>query len=264
MIAIVSSIEVLLYQSIACAMRIMSLTARVRRVPGCEGCNMNATPEAAARMRWTVSCLVFLSILLWAGAAFAQSDSEAAAHRSESSRTTRTVAFLGGAAAGLLAHEGGHLLFDVIFDADPGLHRVEFAGIPFFAITHREGLSPRRAYTISAAGFWMQNAAAEWVLVRRPHLRRESAPFSKGVLAWSIASSAAYTASAMGRFGPAERDTRGMAAALGVPEPVVGTLVLIPAVFDLWRYLDPDARWPRWVSRAAKIGLVVLVVRPGS
>jgi hypothetical protein len=225
---------------------------------------MNATLEAAARMRWTVSRLVFLWILLWAGTAFAQSDSEAAADRSENSRTTRTVAFVGGAAAGFLAHEGGHLLFDVIFDADPGLRRVEFAGIPFFAITHREGLSPGRAYTISAAGFWMQNAAAEWVLTRRPHVRRERAPFSKGLLAWSIASSSAYAAAAMGQFGPAERDTRGMAAAVDLPEPVVGTLVLVPAVCDLWRYLDPDARWPRWVSRAAKIGLVVLVVRSRS
>lgn len=224
---------------------------------------MNATPEAAARMRWAVSWLVFLSIVPGAGPAFAQGDSEAAAHRSESSRTTRTVAFLGGAAAGLLAHEGGHLLFDVMFDADPGLRRVEFAGVPFFAITHREGLSPRREYAISAAGFWMQNAAAEWVLMRRPHVRREGGPFSKGVLAWSIASSAVYTAAAMGRFGPAERDTRGMAAAADLPEPVVGTLLLVPAVCDAWRYLDPDARWPRRLSRAAKIGLVVLVVRSG-
>jgi hypothetical protein len=244
-------------------MRIMSLTARARRVPGSEGCNMNATPEAAARMRWAISCLVFFPILLWPGAAFAQSDSEAAAHRSESSRTTRTFAFLGGAAAGLLAHEGGHLLFDVMFEADPGVRRVEFAGVPFFAITHREGLSPRREYSISAAGFWVQSAAAEWVLMRRPHVRRESGPFSKGLLAWSIASSAAYTAAAMGRFGPAERDTRGMAAAVDIPEPVVGTLLLIPAVCDVWRYLDPDARWPRWVSRAAKIGLIVVVVRSG-
>jgi hypothetical protein len=52
-----------------------------------------------------------------------------------------------------------------------------------------------------------------------------------------------------------------MAASLGVPEPVIGTMLLIPALCDVWRYIDPEARWPRWVSRAAKIGLVVVVIR---
>lgn len=221
---------------------------------------MSATPAADRRMSWPLFLPVIVSLLVSAGTASAQSDAEESASRSESSRTAAAFAFLGGAAAGLVAHEGGHVLFDVIFDADPGIRRVEFAGIPFFAITHRPGLPPAREYTISAAGFWAQNAAAEWILTKRPELRRERGAFVKGMLAWSIASSAAYTVAAAGTLGPSERDTRGMAGSLGVPEPLVGTLLLIPAVCDLWRYLDPDARLPRWMSRAAKIGLVFVVV----
>ena len=33
---------------------------------------------------------------------------------------------------------------DVIFDADPGVKRVEFHGIPFFAITHRADVETER------------------------------------------------------------------------------------------------------------------------
>ena len=69
-----------------------------------------------------------------------------------------TVEFLAGSAIGLGLHEGGHLLFDAIFDAQPALAGVHFGPIPFFAITHRNDLSPRREFTISSAGFWVQEA----------------------------------------------------------------------------------------------------------
>lgn len=74
---------------------------------------------------------------------------------------------------GLGAHEGSHALFDVIFDSDPEFRRVEFHGLPFFAITHGRVLSPRREFTVSSAGFWVQHAGSEWILSRRPSLRRE-------------------------------------------------------------------------------------------
>jgi hypothetical protein len=205
--------------------------------------------------------LVLLGLSTLAHTAHAQSPSSGNDERSETNRTVSTLSFLGGATAGLLAHEGGHLFFDVVFDADPGVRRVEFAGIPFFALTHREGLSPRREYTIDAAGFWVQNALSEWVLTRRPGLHRERAPFAKGLLAWSLSSSAAYAAASFGTFGPPQRDTRGMAESLGIREPWVGAMLLVPAVCDLWRYFDPDNRWPRWISRVGKLSLVLVVVR---
>ena len=41
----------------------------------------------------------------------------------------------------------------------------------------------------------------------------------------------------------------------------LGAIVLAPAVLDAWRYLDPGARWAVWLSRAVKIGGVLLVFR---
>ncbi len=177
-------------------------------------------------------------------------------------RTASAVGkFLAGAAAGLAAHEGGHLLFNGIFDANPGIKKVSFHGIPFFAITHDPGLSPRKEFIIDSAGFWVQEATNEWILSRRPNLRRERAPFVKGVFAFNVLTSGAYAGAAFARTGPAERDTRGMADSLRWKEPWVGVLILIPAVLDAVRYYHPGARWAAWGSRAAKIGGVALVAR---
>jgi len=169
--------------------------------------------------------------------------------------------FLGGALAGLGAHEMGHLLFDVVFDAEPGIEKVTFKGLPFFAITHRADMSPRREYVISSAGFWMQHATSEWILSAEPGLRHTSGSFRKGVLAFNVGASAVYAAAAFARGGPAERDTRAMAASLGIDERWVGAMILVPAVLDVVRYFKPDARWAAWSSRGAKIGLVLLVLK---
>jgi hypothetical protein len=159
-------------------------------------------------------------------------------------RTAAVSGFLGGIVVGLAAHEGGHLLFNVVFDAEPGIKRVEFHGIPFFAITHRSDLPRREEFAISSAGFWVQHATNEWLLTTRPNLRREQAPFA-----------------ALARIGPPERDTRGMATSARIDERWIGALVLAPAILDSWRYLDPDSRWAVWLSRAAKVGAVLLVLR---
>ncbi len=176
-------------------------------------------------------------------------------------RTAAVGGFLGGIVVGLVAHESGHLLFDVVFDADPGFKRVEFQGIPFFAITHRSNLSPREEFTISSAGFWVQEATNEWLLTTRPGLRYEHAPFAKGVFVFNVGASAMYSVAAFARIGPPERDTRGMAQSARIDEPWIGAIVLAPAVFDTWRYFDPDSRWAVWLSRAAKVGSVLLVLR---
>ena len=56
----------------------------------------------------------------------------------------------------------------------PELKKVDFHGIPFFAITHPSGLTPWKEFTISSAGFWVQNVENEVLLHRRPHLRDPS------------------------------------------------------------------------------------------
>ena len=177
------------------------------------------------------------------------------------SRASTAGLFVAGGAAAFAAHEAGHLVFDFLFDADPGIGKVDFHGIPFFAITHRSGLSATREFTISSAGFWVQHAGSEWLLTTRPNLRHERAPFAKGVLAFNVLNSVGYACVAFARAGPFERDTRGMAESIGVDERAIGAMVLAPAVLDAIRYFKPEARWAKWASRAAKAGSVLLVIR---
>lgn len=176
-------------------------------------------------------------------------------------RALDSVKFLTGAALGLVAHEGGHLLFDTVFDASPRVVGVRFGPVPFFALTHRGDVSPRREFTISSAGFWVQDVTSEWLLTKRPALRAARAPLAKGVLAFNVLNSAGYACVAFARAGPFERDTRGMAQSIGADERAIGALVLAPAVLDAVRYFRPEARWAKWASRAAKVGSVLLVIK---
>src|SRR4051812_44730207 len=180
----------------------------------------------------------------------------------EKGATAATAQFLAGGLVGLAAHETGHLILDGIFGAHPGVKKVSFHGVPFFAITHDGGLSPRRELAIDTAGFWVQEATNEVLLTRRPNLRSESAPFTKGVFAFNVIASMAYAGAAFARTGPPERDTRGMADSLRWKEPYVGLLILLPAVLDGLHFYNPDMKWAAWGSRAAKIAGVVLIVRP--
>lgn len=211
--------------------------------------------------------LVLLSALVAPMPAFAQAEptqTQPPAPQTSAepgSLVKRTALFLSGAAVALAAHEAGHLTFDLVFDAEPRLKRVNFHGLPFFALTHRKQLSPRREVVVSSAGFWVQHATDEWLLTQRPGLRHERAPFAKGVLAFNVLTSVAYSGTAFARTGPFERDTRGIADAARVDERWVGTMVLIPAVLDTWRYFQPDSKLAVWLSRGAKVGMLFLVVR---
>ena len=173
----------------------------------------------------------------------------------------RAFRFLGGAASGLAIHEGAHVALDVAFGAQPGVKKVDFAGIPFFAITHDAALPARKELAISSAGFWTQHATSERILTRRPRLHAEPAPFAKGMLAFNVLTSVAYAGAAFARAGPGERDTRGIAEALGVAEPWVGAMVLTPAVLDAYRYYRPEARWAKWASRGTKAAFFLLVLK---
>jgi hypothetical protein len=179
----------------------------------------------------------------------------------EEHRVTDTVQFFAGAAIALAAHEGGHLFFDTIFDAHPFVEGVHLGPFPFFAISHPAGTSPRQEFTISSAGFWVQEATDEWMLTKRPHLRDEHAPLAKGMLAFNVLNSVGYGIVAMARIGPYERDTRGMAASIGVDERAIGVIVMAPAILDAYRYYRPNSRWAIWASRAAKVGSVLLVAK---
>ena len=209
--------------------------------------------------------LTFAALLVIGSSPVAAGQDDAPAQTAQTeaseSRIVTALKFLAGGAIGLGAHEGGHMLFNVAFDADPSLKRVDFHGIPFFAISHRSGLPRRQEFVISSAGFWVQHAGSEWILTRRPRLHGERAPLAKGILAFNVLASGAYAGAAFARTGPDERDTRGMADSARLDERWIGVLVLTPAVLDAWRYYKPDVRWIKWTSRAVKLGMVILVLR---
>jgi len=168
--------------------------------------------------------------------------------------------FVAGGATGLALHESAHLIANAVFGQQPHLKKVNFHGIPFFAITHASGLPRRQEFTISSAGFWMQHAENEWLLSRGRPLRDRGA-FPKGIFTFNIATSAAYAGAAFAKTGPVERDTRGIAQSARVDERWIGALLLAPAVLDAWRYFHPDSKWASWSSRGVKIGMAVLIVR---
>jgi hypothetical protein len=232
-------------------------------VPIADGRSQVQPQTRITSLRSVVCGVLLLAACLPAGA-FAQSGAAGETLQSPPSHESRaadSVKFLAGAALGLAIHEGGHLLFDAVFDAGPRVSGVRFGPVPFFAIAHRGDVSPRREFTISSAGFWMQGLSSEWLLTRRPPLRASRAPLSKGVLAFNVLNSAGYACVAFARAGPFERDTRGMADSIGIDERAIGAFVLAPAVLDAIRYFKPEARWAKWASRAAKAGSVLLVAK---
>jgi hypothetical protein len=231
-------------------------------------CNGGATPQARPGRR---ACGAFLVTLLAAtlisSAVCAQGGEPPVGKKGEpkgsGSATATTLTFFAGAATGLFAHEGSHVIFDVAFGSTPGIKGVDFHGIPFFAITHTE-VSRREEFVISSAGFWTQQAIDEWLLTTRRHLKDERAPFAKGLLAFGVGASVAYSTAAFARTGPTERDTRGMAVSYGprgIDERWIGALVLAPAVLDSVRYFAPDRKWPIWSSRGVKILMLVMTLR---
>ena len=166
-----------------------------------------------------------------------------------------------GGAAGLGLHEAGHLVANWAFEEKVKVKKIDYKGIPFFALSHAPDLSPRREYVVSSAGFWTQYLYSEQILTHHPNLRHEESPFRKGMLTFHVVTSFVYAGAALGKTGPVERDTRGMAASRRIDERWIGVLVLVPAVLDMYRYFNPDARWAAWTSRGVKMGSVALVVK---
>jgi hypothetical protein len=166
-----------------------------------------------------------------------------------------------GGAAGLAIHESGHLVANWAFDEKVVVKKVNFKGIPFFALSHAPDLSPRREYVVSSAGFWAQYLYSEQILTHHPRLREQDSPLRKGLLTFHVLTSLVYSGAALARTGPVERDTRGMASSRRVNERWIGLMVLAPALLDTYRYFNPDARWAVWASRGTKMGSVALVLR---
>ena len=198
------------------------------------------------------SGLALLIVALMASSAAAQETSSAG---------ERFGRLLLGGAAGLALHESGHLVADWAFEEKVVVRKVDWKGVPFFALSHAPDLSPRREFTVSSAGFWSQFLYSEQILTHHPDLRHEQSPFRKGMLTFHVVTSLVYAGAAFAKTGPVERDTRGMAESLHINERWLGALVLAPAVLDTYRYFHPDARWAAWSSRGVKMGSVLLVLK---
>lgn len=222
----------------------------------------STSDSSLAERLCNLSALTAVLLLLSCSAAIAQAEppAEPAPPAPRTIATVSILKFLGGAAVGLAAHEGGHLLFNTAFDSNPGIRKVSYAGIPFFAITYYF-VTPGREFTISSAGFWVQHATSEWLLMQQPRLRDRRSQVRRGWLAFNVLTSAMYAGAAFIRTGPLERDTRGIAVSAGIAEPWVGGFVLAPAVLDTARYFRPESRTLRWGSRAAKLAGVILVLK---
>jgi hypothetical protein len=193
----------------------------------------------------------FALLFLFTSSAFGQQESTA----------SKFGKVLLGGAAGLGLHEAGHLIADWAFEEKVVVRKVSFNGIPFFALAHAPDLSPRREYVVSSAGFWAQYLYSEQVLAHHPNLKQEESPFRKGMLTFHVATSMAYAAAALGKTGPVERDTRGMASSRRIDERWIGVMVLAPAILDVYRYFNPDVRWAAWASRGVKMGSVAFVLK---
>jgi hypothetical protein len=166
-----------------------------------------------------------------------------------------------GGGAGFVLHETGHLIANWAFEQKVVVRKIEFKGIPFFALTHTQQLSPRREYIISSAGFLSQYLYSEQILTHHPNIKDESSPFRKGMLTFHVVTSLIYSGAAFGKIGPMERDTRGMAASRNMDERWIGVMILVPALLDTYRVFHPEARWAAWASRGAKISVGALVIK---
>lgn len=169
--------------------------------------------------------------------------------------------FFEGAFVGFLGHEAGHLITNTAMDTDPYLMSVNYGPIPFFTIEPGRPLNRHEHYITSSAGFNATNLIDEWLLTAHPRLSQEDKPLLKGIASFDFWVNVGYAATAFAGTGPDQRDTKGMADALGWPEWEIGALILVPTGLDTYRYKHPDAKWATTLSRIAKAYMIWLSVQ---
>jgi hypothetical protein len=180
----------------------------------------------------------------------------AAADEADFRRVTDYLWLLGGAAAGFVAHESGHLVIDYVLGTHPIFVGVKSGPFPFFAIEPKRGLTPRKRYATAAAGFNTQHLYSEIILNLDPEIRAHSRPFLKGMLAFHVALSVGYAVTGFAGAGPPQSDVNAMARGSGWPSWAIGLMLLAPAALDTYRYFVADSRWAPQLSIVGKLTLV--------
>ncbi|MHB9038511.1 MAG: hypothetical protein ACYC64_17810 [Armatimonadota bacterium] len=168
--------------------------------------------------------------------------------------------FFQGAFAALLGHETGHAIANYSLNTDPYLKSVNYGPIPFFTIEPGRTLTNSQHYITASAGFNAQHAANEWILTKHPNLSSEDEPFLKGMASFNFWLTVGYAATAFAGTGPSERDTKGMADALGWNERWIGAMILVPTALDTYRYKHPDTKWAVIASRLSKLAIIALAL----
>ena len=169
--------------------------------------------------------------------------------------------FFTGAFIGFLGHEAGHVVTNTAMNTDPHLMSVNYGPIPFFTIEPGRPLNRHEHYITASAGFNATNLLDEWLLTAHPRLSQEDKPLLKGIASFDFWVNVGYAATAFAGTGPDQRDTKGMADALGWPEWEVGAMILVPTGLDTYRYKHPDAKWATTLSRIAKAYMILLAVQ---
>ena len=179
----------------------------------------------------------------------------AAADEADFRRFTDYLWLLGGAAAGFVTHETGHLITDYTLDTHPTFVAVKSGPFPFFAIQPNR-LTPQKRYATAMAGFATQGLYSEIILGVDPWIREHPRPFLKGMLLFHVARSVGYAVTAFAGTGPPQSDVNAMALGSGWPSWAIGLMVLAPAVLDVYRYFVPDSGWAPQLSIASKLTIV--------
>jgi len=183
--------------------------------------------------------------------------------------------FVAGALTGFLAHEGGHLVANLVYGNVPQLEGLWFQGvIPFFAISPRieceDGVcrthdgerfwgGPRGKLVITSGGFNVQHVTDEILLTREPELRYRYGPYRKGLLAFNTLLSVGYAIAAWTHTEDPHGDVSRSAALAGLRPEAYAAVLFAPAALDLVRYFWPRLPVVPWLSRAAKASFIGLI-----
>jgi hypothetical protein len=178
----------------------------------------------------------------------------ASATEPDYTRARDWILLLAGAAAGFVVHEAGHLGFDLAVGNDPEFKRVSLGPFPFFAIAPQNAHSNNEHYTMAMMGFLVEAAYSEAIFARNPELLHHHRPLLEGMLAFHVALDLGYAITGFAHVGPAESDVNTMARAGGIPSWSVATMLFVPLIFDVLRYVRPDTRrWSMWVGLGARL-----------
>ena len=162
-----------------------------------------------------------------------------------------------GGGLGFGIHEEGHIVANSALQSNPYVKVVRGARLPFLAISHRRELPDWQESIVSSAGLWSQFIAGEQILTRTLNIRFRQAHFRKGLLAFHVGTSILYGVTGLAGIGPPERDARTIGNGSRSDEMVVGSVVLAVGLMDSYRYYRHSPRWARWVSRSAKLAMLL-------